>query len=164
MNDMDNLNNYLEGLTGLLELASKNAKAVILEPAAFSETIKLVNNAAGQLVMLPDHYGECVNEAIRVLGTHGFQTFQVELLGTYIDCKEEDLNDRCEVASELLAQCWFNAHDHLSVTNRLLRSKIEEHFRNHCEMLGSSEWDRIWDCHDSCIALGNKKLRCGKSF
>lgn len=129
---VDDLDKSLEELVRVADPSAPNARIIIVQGAPDNEVVNMLNGVCAPLSRNPriDHQGYILHKAADVFSRNGFADIAVHRVQAYCAFPEEEMDQRCEAAAEVLAKFWYIEDPSFGEMKQALIPELKLHFKD----------------------------------
>lgn len=136
---VDDLEKSLHEMARVVDRSNPNARLVIVQGAPDNELVNLLNSVCAPLSAentLIDHQGYLLQRAAEVFTSRGFADITISRVDAFCAFPEEDLEERCRRAAEVLVGFWFLEDPNYELMKEALLPQLRLHFRDRPHAIG----------------------------
>ncbi|KAM3415978.1 hypothetical protein BST61_g9467 [Cercospora zeina] len=130
MHYVDDLEQSLKEMVRVTDRKAPGAKIVIVQGAPYNEVIGHINDSCMPLAASaqPSHQGYLLHRAAEVFKDSGFGDISLHAVNSVCEFPEEDLDERCRIAAEIIAGHWGLGEGNFEKMKEALMPPLKVHF------------------------------------
>lgn len=128
---VDDLEKSLREMARVADQSAPNARLVVVQGAPDNEIIHLMNTVCPPISATngrPNHQGYLLRTAAEVFAQCGFGDISLHRVDAFCEFREEDLEDRCDKAAEVVAGLWCLDDANFIQMKQALIPRLRFHF------------------------------------
>ncbi|PLN85349.1 putative 2-heptaprenyl-1,4-naphthoquinone methyltransferase [Aspergillus taichungensis] len=136
---VDDLEKSLHEMARVVDRSNPNARIVLVQGAPNNELVRLLNDVCAPLSAgntLLDHQGYLLHRAVEVFTSCGFADITLTRADAFCVFPEEDLEERCRRAADVLVGCWYLEDANYELMKEALIPHLRLHFRDRPHAVG----------------------------
>ncbi|KAL2856096.1 S-adenosyl-L-methionine-dependent methyltransferase [Aspergillus pseudodeflectus] len=128
----------VQELIRITDQSAPRSRIMLLQGAPWNEVLRFQNATCTPLAakgQAPSHQGYLLDAAIKILSRHGFDRVTLREVNVACLFPEEDMEERCSRAAEILADLWYSDDANKERMRQALVPQLRMHFRSKpCEI------------------------------